>query len=70
MEKAKAKGIKIGRPEIPLFIKKKVLELKRDGFTYRQIIKKLNISKSSYYSIINEKNCYPSKEGGQQEDKN
>ena len=55
MEKAKARGVKIGRPEIPPFIKKKVLELKRDGFTYKQIIKMLNISKSSYYSIINEK---------------
>lgn len=55
MEKAKIRGVKIGRPEIPPFIKKKVLELKRDGFTYKQIIKMLNISKSSYYSIINEK---------------
>jgi DNA invertase Pin-like site-specific DNA recombinase len=55
MEKAKVRGVKIGRPEIPLFIKKKVMELKRDGYTYKQIIKKLNISKSSYYSIINEK---------------
>lgn len=54
MEKAKAKGIKIGRPEIPLFIKKKIFELKKDGYTYKQIVKKLNISRSSYYAILNE----------------
>ena len=56
MDKAKARGVKIGRPEIPLFTKKKVLELKEKGLPYKQIIRKLKISKSSYYQIVNHLN--------------
>lgn len=52
MEKAKARGARIGRPKIPPFTVKKVIELRNAGHPYREIIKKLKISKSTYYEII------------------
>ncbi|HOJ06766.1 MAG: recombinase family protein [Ignavibacteriota bacterium] len=52
MEKAKARGARIGRPKIPPFTIKKVLELHENGIPYKEIIKKLKISKSTYYYII------------------
>ena len=52
MEKAKAKGKVLGRPKIPPFTVKAVLELKRQGIGYKAICKKLGISKSTYYQII------------------
>jgi len=52
MEKAKARGAKIGRPKIPSFKIKEVLDLKMNGYSYDQIIKKMKISKSAYYEII------------------
>jgi len=52
MEKAKLRGVKFGRPGIPPFTIQKVLELKAKGFSYREIVGKLNISKSVYYKII------------------
>ena len=52
IEKAKMKGVKIGRPQIPLFKIKKVLEMKAEGQSYKQIIEKVKISKSVYYLII------------------
>lgn len=52
MEKAKARGAKIGRPKIPPFTKQKVIMLKEKGLTYREIINHLKISKSAYYEII------------------
>jgi DNA invertase Pin-like site-specific DNA recombinase len=53
MEKAKVRGVKLGRPKIPPFTIEKVLELKQNGLSYKEIIKKLKISKSAYYQIIN-----------------
>jgi DNA invertase Pin-like site-specific DNA recombinase len=52
MEKAKARGVKIGRPKIPPFTIQKVLEMKENGVDYKKIIKKLKISKSTYYYIL------------------
>lgn len=52
MEKAKARGARIGRPKIPLFTIKKVLEMKQKGIHYKGITKKLMISKSAYYYIL------------------
>ena len=52
MEKAKARGTKIGRPKIPPFTIGRVIELKKQGLSYKQIIQKLKISKSAYYEII------------------
>ena len=52
MGKAKLRGVKFGRPSIPPFTIQKVLELKAKGFSYREIVGKLNISKSVYYKII------------------
>jgi DNA invertase Pin-like site-specific DNA recombinase len=52
MEKAKAKGARIGRPKIPPFTIEKVLEMKERGSSYKEIIKKLKISKSAYYKIL------------------
>lgn len=52
MEKAKARGARIGRPKIPPFTVKKVIELRNAGYPYQEIIKKLKISKSTYYEII------------------
>lgn len=54
MEKAKARGARIGRPKIPPFTKQKVLMLKERGLTYKEIIKQVKISKSAYYEIIKE----------------
>jgi len=52
MEKAKLRGAKIGRPKIPPFTIKKVIEMKNAGNSYQEITKKLKISKSTYYEII------------------
>jgi DNA invertase Pin-like site-specific DNA recombinase len=52
MEKAKAKGARIGRPKIPPFTIEKVLEMRGRGSNYKEIIKKLKISKSAYYKIL------------------
>ena len=52
MEKAKARGARIGRPKIPPFTKQKVRILKERGLTYKEIIKQVKISKSAYYEII------------------
>lgn len=52
MEKAKARGARIGRPKIPPFTIEKVLEMKEHGNSYKEIIKKLKISKSAYYKIL------------------
>jgi DNA invertase Pin-like site-specific DNA recombinase len=52
MEKAKARGAKIGRPKIPPFTIQKVLELNAAGLSYKEVIKRIKISKSTYYQII------------------
>jgi len=52
MEKAKARGARIGRPKIPPFTIEKVLEMREQGGSYKEIIKKLKISKSAYYKIL------------------
>lgn len=52
IEKAKQRGVKLGRPTIPPFTAQKVLELKSKGMNYKEIIKKLSISKSLYYKIL------------------
>ncbi|MFZ1517675.1 MAG: recombinase family protein [Ignavibacteriaceae bacterium] len=54
MEKAKARGARIGRPRIPPFTKQKVIMLQERGLTYKEIIKQVKISKSAYYEIIKE----------------
>ena len=54
MEKAKARGERIGRPRIPPFTKQKVIMLQERGLTYKEIIKQVKISKSAYYEIIKE----------------
>lgn len=54
MEKAKARGARIGRPKIPPFMKQKVIMLQEKGLTYKEIIKLVKISKSAYYEIIKE----------------
>lgn len=52
MERAQARGVRIGRPTIPPFTIQKVFEMKEKGTHYRDIIKKLKISKSAYYYIL------------------
>jgi len=52
MERAKARGVRIGRPKIPPFTIQKVFEMKEKGTHYKDIIKKLKISKSAYYYIL------------------
>jgi len=52
MEKAKLRGARIGRPTIPPFTIKKVIEMRAAGIYYKDIIKKLKLSKSAYYSIL------------------
>ena len=52
MEKAKVKGVLFGRPKISEFKIKDALEMKAKGADYKEICKKLGISKSAYYEII------------------
>ena len=52
MEKARARGTRLGRPKIPPFTIQKVLEMKENGVNYKDIIKKLKIPKSTYYYIL------------------
>jgi DNA invertase Pin-like site-specific DNA recombinase len=52
IEKAKAKRKKLGRPMIPNFTIEAALEMKAAGATYKEICKKLGISKSAYYQLI------------------
>ena len=51
MEKAKAKGKILGRPKIPPFKIAVIREMKTKGIGYKEICKKLGISKSAYYKI-------------------
>lgn len=52
IEKAKAKGVKLGRPKLPNFTIKEVLELRAKKVGYKAICDKVGISKSAYYEII------------------
>lgn len=52
MEKAKAKGVRLGRPKLPPFKIQEAIEMKKKGVNYQTICKKLGLSKSSYYQII------------------
>jgi len=52
MEKARVRGVRIGRPKIPPFTKQQVIMLKASGLTYKEIIKKVKISKSAYFEIL------------------
>jgi len=58
MEKARARGTRLGRPKIPPFTIQKVLEMKENGVDYKEIIKKLKISKSTYYYILKNNSDY------------
>ena len=51
-EKAKSRGVRIGRPKIPPFTIEKVLKMREQGINYKETIKKLKISKSAYYKIL------------------
>lgn len=52
MEKAKAKGKILGRPKIQPFKVKAIIEMVESGTGYKQVCKKLGISKSAFYSIV------------------
>jgi len=52
MEKARVRGVRIGRPKIPPFTKQQIIMLKASGLTYKEIIKKVKISKSAYFEIL------------------
>lgn len=47
MGKAKARGARIGRPYIPPFIIEKVVEMREQGSSYKEIINKLKTLKST-----------------------
>ena len=55
MKAAKEKGKRIGRPPIKKYQVDEVKKLKSKGIPWREIIKRVGISKSSYYDIINKK---------------
>lgn len=55
MEKAKAKGVRLGRPKLPPFKIQQAIEMKEKGVNYKTICKKLGISKSAYYMIFEKK---------------
>jgi len=52
MEKARARGTRLGRPKIPSFTIQKMLDMRKMGVGYKEIIRKLKISKSTYYYIL------------------
>jgi DNA invertase Pin-like site-specific DNA recombinase len=55
MDKAKAKGKKLGRPRIPLYKVNMALDMRGKGIDYKTVIRKLGISKSGFYQIISKK---------------
>ena len=55
IEKAKAKGVKLGRPKLPPFKIQQAIQMKEKGCGYTAICKKLGISKSAYYMIFENK---------------
>ena len=55
MNAARAKGKRIGRPALKKYQVDKVKELKLKGLNWKQIIKRVGISKSSFYQLINQK---------------
>ena len=58
MEKAKARGARIGRPKIPPFTIEKVLEMKERGSSYKEITKKLK-----FQNLLIIKSYKPSNDG-------
>ena len=52
MGKAKSRRVRIGRPKTPPFTIEKVLEMKQPGAGYKEITRKLKISKSTYHKIL------------------
>ncbi|WP_018694156.1 recombinase family protein [Algicola sagamiensis] len=55
IERAKRNNVAFGRPvRISDDIKQKVIKMKNTGFTVKQIIEQMNISKTSYYRIVKE----------------
>ena len=52
MEKARATGIEFGRPKIPGFKIQAALEMRASGTNWKEICKKLGISKSAYYKFV------------------
>lgn len=52
MQKAKLRGVKLGRPKISPFTIQKVFELRAEGISYKEIVEQLKISKSTYYDIV------------------
>ena len=52
MKAAKAKGKSIGRPPIKKYQIAEVKKLKSKGIPWREIIKRVGISKSSYFNLI------------------
>jgi DNA invertase Pin-like site-specific DNA recombinase len=52
IERAKTKGMKLGRPKISNYSINTALEMKAKGADYKEICKKLGISKSAYYQMI------------------
>ncbi|MBK7500698.1 MAG: recombinase family protein [Ignavibacteriales bacterium] len=52
MEKAKARGVKMGRPCINSEIISGVKKMHQLGYSRKEIISKFNIAKSTYHSIL------------------
>ncbi len=54
MEKAKARGIKIGRPRVSVEGANLIREMHRNGVSKKDILLRTGISKSKYYQILKE----------------
>jgi DNA invertase Pin-like site-specific DNA recombinase len=54
MENTRNKGKRLGRPPVTDLQKEQIKKLRAEGQDWKKIIKKLGISKTTYYDIIKE----------------
>lgn len=52
IQKAKMKGIRLGRPPVENAMIEQIKDLAKKGFDYKYITNKVGISKSKYYQIV------------------
>jgi DNA invertase Pin-like site-specific DNA recombinase len=54
LERARAKGVRIGRPPVPPVVKKKVAKLRQEGQSVRAIAKATGLSVGAVHRAISE----------------
>lgn len=54
LERARAKGKRLGRPPVPPVVRSQIVELRRQGLSLNAIVKKVGVSKGVVVSACNE----------------